>query len=474
MRADDERHLRKTSGPRRRLSWGAWASAAPVLVGGVLSVAAATPARAQEAAPAAATKGPRLTLDTKELDFGEVVLGAQVQLSVEVLNSGDAPLRIQQVKPSCGCTVASFPKELAPGERGTLGLVFDSSQRPPGYQSFRIAIYSNDPTQADMGPNCTVVTLRGDVRTLFRLAPQGAYFGEFVRGVAPDTKSIVVTGQGSARAGFTATLASELPDYLQVAAAPLPETDRRDGVRIEITLLPHVPLGELEQTLVFKTNVAEQPAFSVLLTGLITQRVTGPSAVAFGLVPRARGAERDLALERRDDRQGLRVLAVLHDWALLRVTHEELGPRRVEVGFRVVPGAPPGPFATVVRFLIDDPDQPVVEVPVYGRVEPMVRLDPAVLLVPAEVPAAATVAVLEVRHPVGTRIVDAALTPPGAGPPAEWAVVSQGEDRTTITLRAPRPVEAGGWPEQAKLVITTDLPGEERIEVPIVVRPGAR
>lgn len=121
------------------------------------------------AAPCAAApdSGPRLWVASKDLEFAEVIHGTVVKVAVPVENRGDAPLELRQVKPSCGCTVAEFPSEIAPGGKGVINLAFDSAKRTAGHQSFRIAVYSNDPTQQDLGSECTLLNLRGEVRPCF-------------------------------------------------------------------------------------------------------------------------------------------------------------------------------------------------------------------------------------------------------------------------------------------------------------------
>jgi hypothetical protein len=50
-------------------------------------------------------------------DFGEVMQGELVKAKFEIINTGNAPLKIFEVKPSCGCTLANYTKEaVEPGE----------------------------------------------------------------------------------------------------------------------------------------------------------------------------------------------------------------------------------------------------------------------------------------------------------------------------------------------------------------------
>ena len=66
-------------------------------------------------------------LDTAK-DLGTITEGQKVEVSFRFKNSGDKPLVIERVQPSCGCTVAETPKEpVSPGSEGVIKGVFDSN-----------------------------------------------------------------------------------------------------------------------------------------------------------------------------------------------------------------------------------------------------------------------------------------------------------------------------------------------------------
>jgi hypothetical protein len=79
------------------------------------------------------------------LDFGRVREGETVEASFRFRNTGDNPLVISNVSPSCGCTVAERPVEpIAPGAEGTVRASFDSRGRPgPNHKTLNV--YSNTP-----------------------------------------------------------------------------------------------------------------------------------------------------------------------------------------------------------------------------------------------------------------------------------------------------------------------------------------
>lgn len=79
------------------------------------------------------------------LDFGRVSEGETVEAAFRFRNTGNHPLVISNVSPSCGCTVAERPVEpVAPGAEGVVRASFDSRGRPgPNHKTLNV--YSNTP-----------------------------------------------------------------------------------------------------------------------------------------------------------------------------------------------------------------------------------------------------------------------------------------------------------------------------------------
>lgn len=69
----------------------------------------------------------RLQFKETSLNFGEVTQGQVADLKFEFTNTGDSVLTIQQVRATCGCTVAQLDKkEYQPGETGVIPVRFFS------------------------------------------------------------------------------------------------------------------------------------------------------------------------------------------------------------------------------------------------------------------------------------------------------------------------------------------------------------
>ena len=69
-------------------------------------------------------------LDSTIRDFGSIPEGQKLEVAYRFLNSGNKPLIIARVQPSCGCTVAEQPDEpIMPGKEGVIKASFNSEGR---------------------------------------------------------------------------------------------------------------------------------------------------------------------------------------------------------------------------------------------------------------------------------------------------------------------------------------------------------
>ncbi|MBQ5410117.1 MAG: DUF1573 domain-containing protein, partial [Muribaculaceae bacterium] len=72
-----------------------------------------------------------------------------------VVNTGDSPLVITRVQPTCGCTVARFTTTaIAPGESGMVNVTYSPTGRPGPFEK-TVWVYTNSV------PNRTRLTIKG-------------------------------------------------------------------------------------------------------------------------------------------------------------------------------------------------------------------------------------------------------------------------------------------------------------------------
>jgi hypothetical protein len=91
------------------------------------------------------TRQPRIRVEPASFDFGRVLPEKKVRKEFRLLNLGEAPLVIERISRSCGCTdVDTDVSSLDPGESTPL-LVTVETRTAPGEVAYQVLVRSNDP-----------------------------------------------------------------------------------------------------------------------------------------------------------------------------------------------------------------------------------------------------------------------------------------------------------------------------------------
>lgn len=98
-----------------------------------------------------------ISFDKTVFDYGKVAKGSDGHRYFVVKNTGDKPLVLTEVKPSCGCTTPEWSKDpIAPGKTAKIKVGYDTNNA--GNFSKIIEVFSNDPKASR-----SVLTITGDV-----------------------------------------------------------------------------------------------------------------------------------------------------------------------------------------------------------------------------------------------------------------------------------------------------------------------
>jgi len=98
-----------------------------------------------------------ISFDKTTWDYGTVKNGADGQKFFTVTNTGDKPLIISKVQPSCGCTTPDWSQDpIMPGKSTKIKVVYDT-KRTGAFQKL-IEVYSNDPQNSR-----SVIYIKGTV-----------------------------------------------------------------------------------------------------------------------------------------------------------------------------------------------------------------------------------------------------------------------------------------------------------------------
>ncbi len=173
---------------------------------------------------------PKLQVDSRTYDFGEVFQGSKVSHVFEFTNAGDETLSINRVRSSCGCTaVLVSEKSLLPGGKGEVEATFDST-RFRGAVSKTIYIYSNDPINS-----VAQLIIKGTVLETVAAEPSQINFGN-VAASQVVTATITLRNQG----GKTLTLGEPSSTAAELTVKMTAASSFADGdeVTLELQLTP--------------------------------------------------------------------------------------------------------------------------------------------------------------------------------------------------------------------------------------------
>ncbi|MCG9970840.1 DUF1573 domain-containing protein [Christiangramia crocea] len=100
-------------------------------------------------ATAQAQKTAKMEFKSETIDYGEIKKGSDGVRVFEFTNTGTAPLVIEDVKSSCGCTVPKKPEEpVMPGETGKIEVKYDTKRVGPIRKTVTVYSNSDEPVKA--------------------------------------------------------------------------------------------------------------------------------------------------------------------------------------------------------------------------------------------------------------------------------------------------------------------------------------
>jgi hypothetical protein len=91
---------------------------------------------AQDAAKPVST----ITWKTTTMDLGKIEQAKPVTVEFEFTNPSMVPLIINSVRPTCGCTIADYPKEpIQPGKSGKIKVTYNAAASGPFTKSIIVS-----------------------------------------------------------------------------------------------------------------------------------------------------------------------------------------------------------------------------------------------------------------------------------------------------------------------------------------------
>lgn len=237
------------------------------------------PAPAPAAAPADA---PKIVIVESIKDYGTIPKGQELVWDFTVKNEGKADLVIDQVKPSCGCTVANFDKSIKPGATGKIGLKVETKAFS-GPISKSATVTSNDPAN----PNMTIV-IKAIVKPYVDVLPQGYVRFSAIQGEPAMQNVTLVTEEKTPFKVDKVDTPADKP-WLTAKVVEVADKDRIQGrgdnkqYKVEISLGKEAPVGLLNEKLVAHTNIEKAQTIDITVSGLVRPLISvTPQQLNFG------------------------------------------------------------------------------------------------------------------------------------------------------------------------------------------------
>lgn len=310
-----------------------------------------------------------VVVDVPVHQFGAVAQGDLVRHTFQVRSTGNAPLRLEHVKPSCGCLVTAAEGQDVPAGSDTYVTVELDTRGLAGPVTKTVTAYTNDPARPTLE-----LALAGEVASDVVVEPPVLYFGRVRRG-RPLRRQVQVKVDRPVPAPGQS--AGSLPAPVLVTGVDPParpltatlEATADGGQAIAVELAGDAPLGHFVRTVTFHTTSARQPVMTLEVLGSVDGDIAvTPPTVTFGVTRPGGGRVREIWIRNRGLRPvGLPVVQGPEDvlgWELrpLHPGSEYL----LRVWLR--DDAPAGRLERDIQIFTDHPDETKLVIPVHAVV----------------------------------------------------------------------------------------------------------
>ncbi|MBN2536434.1 MAG: DUF1573 domain-containing protein [Spirochaetales bacterium] len=198
-------------------------------------------------------KSPGIYFASDKYNFGIIEEGKSVNHAFEFTNNGTGTLIVNEIRPTCGCTVAgNYDKEVKPGRNGKIPISLDTSGFD-GYLAKSIIVKTNVPGNSDF-----ILTLEGHVKVSVSLNPKVLSLGNIERNRTTPLEGKI-------------TIANRLPDPFKITGITISNNNietkietLKDGFvySLGVTVKPPFRHGQVMETILVKTDSKIIPAIN--------------------------------------------------------------------------------------------------------------------------------------------------------------------------------------------------------------------
>lgn len=206
---------------------------------------------------------PKLELPETEFNAGDVVRGNHIEHEFILHNKGEGVLKVLRVQPTCGCTVAKYDNEIAPGKSGKIF----ATVKTEGYSgniSKTINVQTNDKDNAVF-----TLVIKANVKTLLSVKPSERLSLGLVYTGAPIEKDFDITSEDSQPFEITQITASDDKISYNITLAP----DKKSA-KFKTIIPADYPTGPIQGNFILKTTHPKVPSLNINLFGTMREPLT--------------------------------------------------------------------------------------------------------------------------------------------------------------------------------------------------------
>ena len=326
-------------------------------------------------------KPPRAEVDRHTYSFEPMDQNSLGTHRFEVRNEGEGELRLRIQNTSCGCTsvkvgdVVWNPKEFAPkriitvppGDMVDVEMNWDTEQRSGEFRT-TAKVETNDPKQPVLS-----FIVQGTIIPFVEITQPQLRIEQASNSDGTISSTHVFSKKFDDLEILSVVSSNPLVTVeFEPAETTILETlNAKSGKKANIKILPGLPIGPFNASLVFRTNHEERPEVTMSVVGLVQGDVllSPESNLNFGIVTATVGSSKVIFIKvRSEDKAEIKVSHVDPEFVKATIQEFESGKNRWQLKVEVPIGAPGGQFKGMVELETTHPTAKVVKIPVRFQV----------------------------------------------------------------------------------------------------------
>ncbi len=311
--------------------------------------------------------GPHMVVPEKIMDIGEVAQGVIADVNFKIINEGDETLEIKAVRPTCGCTVAKFDREIAAGKTGWIKTKLDTRDFA-GPISKSILVMTSDPQTSAI-----TLIIKADVHPYVEVLPRPLLRFNTLQKEGASEKVTIIALDGAS--DFKVLKAESSSSFLTAEIRKLESDELLKGhpeiqYEVKVTVSDDAPVGPVQGELTIHTNHKMAKKVSVKIFGVIRSVLQiSPAQVQFGPVQASAGPGRHIIVVNNRPATPVKLTNVTIDDSAFDAKIVEVSEgKRYQVTVKINKDAEKGSHDAKLVLTTDDKEFPTLTVPVRASI----------------------------------------------------------------------------------------------------------